>query len=110
MYMYHNHINYYHETNKIAVTGKKSRVGKPNTTCEGFIFHRDAKATNVPYFLAQNVPNEKVVCSHMLLKVLGSAIAICGALYAAYQCFQIIILVSWIQKQQMLYIVLFPVL
>ena len=37
------------------------------------------KAMNVPYFLAKNVPNEKVVCSHPLLTVVGSAIAICGA-------------------------------
>ena len=46
------------------------------------------KATNVPYFLAKNVPNERVVCSHPLLTALGSAIAICGALYAAYQVFR----------------------
>ena len=45
------------------------------------------RATNVPYFLANNVPNEKVVCSHLLLTVMGSAIAICGGLYAAYQVF-----------------------
>ena len=46
------------------------------------------KATNVPYFLAKNVPNEKVVCSHPLLTAVGSAIAIGGALYAAYQVFR----------------------
>ena len=46
------------------------------------------RATNLPYFLAKNVPNEKVVCSHPLLTVVGSAIAICGALYAAYQVFR----------------------
>ena len=46
------------------------------------------KAMNVPYFLAKNVPNERVVCSHPLLTVVGSAIAICGALYAAYQVFR----------------------
>ena len=46
------------------------------------------KATNVPYFLVRNVPNEKVVCSHLLLTAVGSAIAIGGALYAAYQVFR----------------------
>ena len=46
------------------------------------------KATNVPYFLAKNVPNERVICSHPLLTVVGSAIAIGGALYAAYQVFR----------------------
>ena len=46
------------------------------------------KAANVPYFLVKNVPNEKVVCSHPLLTVVGSAIAIGGALYAAYQVFR----------------------
>ena len=46
------------------------------------------KATDVPYFLAKNVLNEKVVCSHLLLTVVGSAIAIGGALYAAYQVFR----------------------
>ena len=39
-------------------------------------------------FLAKNVPNEIVVCSHPLLTVVGSAIAICGALYTAYQVFR----------------------
>ena len=46
------------------------------------------KATNVPYFLAKNVPNERVICSHPLLTAVGSAIAIGGALYAAYQVFR----------------------
>ena len=46
------------------------------------------KATNVPYFLAKNVPNEKVECSHPLLTAVGSAITIGGALYAAYQVFR----------------------
>ena len=46
------------------------------------------RATNVPYFLVKNVPNEKVVCSHPLFTAVGSAIAICGALYAAYQVFR----------------------
>ena len=46
------------------------------------------RATNVPYFLAKNVPNEKVVCSHPLLTAVGSAITIGGALYAAYQVFR----------------------
>ena len=46
------------------------------------------KVTNVPYFLANNVPNEKVVCPHPLLTVMGSTIAICGTLYAAYQVFR----------------------
>ena len=46
------------------------------------------KTANVPYFLAKNVPNEKVVCSHPLLTVVGSAIAIGGALYATYQVFR----------------------
>ena len=46
------------------------------------------KATNVPYFLAKNVPNERVVCSHPLLTAVGSTITICGALYAAYQVFR----------------------
>ena len=41
------------------------------------------RATNLPYFLAKNVQNEKVMCSHPLLTVVGSAITICGALYAA---------------------------
>ena len=45
-----------------------------------------------PIFLAKSIPNEKVVCSHPLLTVMGSAIAICGALYAAYQVF---ISLSW---------------
>ena len=66
------------------------------------------RATNVPYFLAKNVPNEKVVCSHPLLTVVGSNIAICGALYALYQVFRSI-LVSRLQKQQMLYNVLLSV-
>ena len=42
----------------------------------------------MPYFLAKNVPNEKVVCAHPFLTVVGSAIAIGGALYAAYQVFR----------------------
>ena len=46
------------------------------------------RETNVPYFLAKNVPNEKVLCSHPLLTAMGSAIAICGALYVAYQVFR----------------------
>ena len=46
------------------------------------------RATNVPYFLVKNIPNEKVVCSHPLLTAVGSAIAICSALYAAYQVFR----------------------
>ena len=46
------------------------------------------KATNVPHFLAKNVPNERVICSHPLLTAVGSAIAIGGALYAAYQVFR----------------------
>ena len=46
------------------------------------------RATNVSHFLVKNIPNEKVVCSHLLLTVVGSAIAICGALYAAYQVFR----------------------
>ena len=46
------------------------------------------KATDVPYFLAKNAPNERVICSHPLLTVVGSAIAIGGALYAAYQVFR----------------------
>ena len=50
------------------------------------------RATDVPYFLARNMPNEKVVCSHPLLTAVGSAIAIGGALYAAYQVF---ISLSW---------------
>ena len=45
-------------------------------------------ATKVPYFLAKNVPNEKVVCAHPFLTAVGSAIAIGGALYAAYQVFR----------------------
>ena len=51
-------------------------------------FTEMTKATNVPYFLAKNVPNEKVVCSHPLLTSVGSTIAIGGALYAAYQVFR----------------------
>ena len=46
------------------------------------------RATYVPYFLAKNVPNEMVVCSHPLLTVVGSTITICGALYAVYQGFR----------------------
>ena len=46
------------------------------------------RATDAPYFLAKNVPNEEVVCSHPLLTAVGSTIAICGALYAAYQVFR----------------------
>ena len=46
------------------------------------------KATDVPYFLAKSVPNERVICSHPLLTAVGSAIAIGGALYAAYQVFR----------------------
>ena len=46
------------------------------------------RATDVPYFLARSIPNEKVVCSYPLLTAMGSAIAICGALYAAYQVFR----------------------
>ena len=35
---------------------------------ESFVFQlKMPKATNVPYFLVKNVPNEKVVCSHLLL-------------------------------------------
>ena len=45
-------------------------------------------ATDVPYFLARNAPNEKVVCSHLLLTAVGSAIAIGGTMYAAYQVFR----------------------
>ena len=86
--MHYHHINYCGETDKITVTSNKSRVGELNTTCKGFIFHRDAKGNNVPYFLAKNMPNEKVVCSHLLLTVVGTAIAICSALYAAYQVFR----------------------
>ena len=46
------------------------------------------KATEMPYALARSIPTEKVVCSHPLLTVMGSAIAICGAIYAAYQVFR----------------------
>ena len=46
------------------------------------------KTTEAPYYLARSIPNEKVVCSHPLLTALGSAIAICGAIYAAYQVFR----------------------
>ena len=46
------------------------------------------KATNVPYFLAKSVPNERVICSHPLLTAVGSTIAIGGALYTAYQVFR----------------------
>ena len=45
------------------------------------------KTTDTPYYLARSTPNEKVICSHPLLTALGSAIAICGAIYAAYQVF-----------------------
>ena len=51
------------------------------------------KATNVPYFLAKNVPNEKVVCSHPLLTAVGSAIAIGGALYCCISGIQVFVLV-----------------
>ena len=53
------------------------------------------RATAVPYSLARSIPNEKVVCSHLLLTVLGSAIAICSALYAAYQVFRSL---SWCRR------------
>ena len=46
------------------------------------------KTAEAPYYLAQNIPDEKVVCSHPLLTALGSAIAVCGAIYATYQVFQ----------------------
>ena len=46
------------------------------------------KPTDMSYFLARSIPNEKFVCSHPLLTVMGSAIAICGTLYAAYQVFR----------------------
>ena len=46
------------------------------------------KASDMPYFLARSIPNEKVVCSHPLLTSIGSAIAICSSLYAVYQVFR----------------------
>ena len=46
------------------------------------------KSTEIPHYLARSITNEKVVCSHPLLTALGSAIAICGAIYAAYQVFR----------------------
>ena len=55
------------------------------------------RATNLPYFLAKNVPNEKVVCSHLLLTVVGSTIAICCSPICCIPCIQVIILVSWLQ-------------
>ena len=57
-------------------------------SAKALYFTEIPKATNVPYFLARNVPDEKVVCSHPLLTAVGSAIAIGGALYAAYQVFR----------------------
>ena len=62
------------------------------------------RATNVPYFLAKNIPNEKVVYSHPLLTVVGSAIAICGALYAAYQVFRSL---SWYRRCCTMYFFLY---
>ena len=53
------------------------------------------RATDVPYFLARNMLNEKVVCSHPLLTAVGSAIAIGGAQYAAYQVFRSL---SWYHR------------
>ena len=55
-----------------------------------------SKVTDVPYFLAKSVPNERVVCSHPLLTAVGSAIAIGGALYAAYQVFRSLSWVPWL--------------
>ena len=46
------------------------------------------KSTDMPYFLARSILNEKVVYSHPLLTVMGSPIAICSAIYAAYQVFR----------------------
>ena len=57
-------------------------------SAKALYFTEIPKAMNVPYFLARNVPDEKVVCSHPLLTAVGSAIAIGGALYAAYQVFR----------------------
>ena len=56
-----------------------------------------ARATDVPIFLARNMPNEKVVCSHLLLTMVGSAIAIGSALYAAYQVFRSL---SWYSRSK----------
>ena len=53
------------------------------------------KTTETPYFLASSIANEKVVCLHPLLTALGSAIAICGAIYAAYQVFRSL---SWYHR------------
>ena len=53
-----------------------------------YLFETLTKTTEAPYYLARSIQNEQVVCSHPLLTALGSAIAICGAIYAAYQVFQ----------------------
>ena len=78
-------------------------------SAKALYFTEMPKATNVPYFLVKNVPNEKVVCSHPLLTAVGNAIAIGGALYAAYQVFRSLSWYHGYQKQQMLHNVFFPV-
>ena len=47
-----------------------------------------AQTTEMPSFLVRHNQNEKVICSHPMLTVVGSAIAIFGAVYAAYQVFR----------------------
>ena len=51
------------------------------------------KAMDVPYFLAKNVPNERVICSHPLLTVVDSAIAIAWYFICCISGIQVIILV-----------------
>ena len=87
--MYNYDTSYYGETNKVTIIGNMSRFGELDTLhAKVLYFTETPRATDVPYFLAKNMPNEKVVCSHLLLTVVGSAIAICSALYDAYQVFR----------------------
>ena len=46
------------------------------------------QSTEAPYYLAQSMSSERVICSHPLLTAVGSAIAIFGALSALYQVFR----------------------
>ena len=54
-----------------------------------------AKTTKTPSFLARHNQNEKVICSHPMLTAVGSAVAIFGAVYAAYQVFRSL---SWYHR------------
>ena len=43
LHMYNYHNCYYGETNKTTVIGNKFRFGKLDTTCESYVFHKNAK-------------------------------------------------------------------